>query len=304
MRVALTGATGLVGRYIAREMQACGHDLVVLVRPGTPATAVPGPAVIVEGELGGVPPGAFLAGADALVHAAFQHEAGRYRGGQGADLTGFLATNLMGSLALLEAARQAGVGRAVLLSSRAVYGERLWPGRLDERHPALPDTHYGALKLALEGFARAFGGEDGWPVAVLRPTGVYGIAEPFARTKWLGLVEAALAGEAVPCRRGSEVHAGDVARAVALLLDQPAERVAGRCFNCSDRMVSTREIVAIVQGLSGARGPLPAEPGDDGFIEMDSGRLAALGLRFGGRARLEATLEEICARLRSGRAGA
>ncbi|SNB76438.1 Nucleoside-diphosphate-sugar epimerase [Arboricoccus pini] len=297
MRVALTGATGLVGQYIARELQGQGHDLVLLLRPGARVAPLPRPALIVEGDLGATPPRTFLHGTDALVHAAFQHEPGRYRGGQGQDLTGFLRTNLMGSLALLEAARREGVGRAILLSSRAVYGQRSWAGRLDERHPAWPETHYGALKLALEGFARAFAREDGWPVTVLRPTGVYGIAEPFERTKWLGLVKAAIAGDVVPVGRASEVHAADVARAVALLLEQPTACVGGQCFNCSDRMVSTREIVAIVQSMTGARGPLPGEQVDDAFIEMDSGRLTALGLRFGGLPRLEATLKEICGRL-------
>ena len=84
---------------------------------------------------------------------------------------------------------------------------------------------------------------DGWPVAALRPTGIYGMVEPAERSKWFSLVRDALDGEAVAPRAGTEVHGDDVASAAWTLLHAPPEQVAGRAFNCSDIVVSHRDIV-------------------------------------------------------------
>lgn len=301
MRIALTGGTGLVGTFITDHLLAAGHDLTLMVRPGTDAALVPPGVAVVTGTLSAPADLSWLAGQDALVHAAFAHAPGRYRGGEGEDLAGFLDANLTGSLRLMATAQKAGVGRCILLSSRAVYGSRV-PGRaLDEDHPATPASHYGALKASLEAFGGSLWLQDGWPVAALRPTGIYGIARPFARTKWLDLVQAVIDGaDALPVRRSSEVHGEDVARAVELLLTADRAAIGGQAFNCGDLMVSTRDIATIVQATTGSSGPLPEERIDPLFLEMECGRLRRLGLVFGGRRRLESTIAAICARLRPG----
>src|SRR5690606_5461972 len=117
MRVALTGATGLVGFPIAAALSTAGHEVTAVGR-----SAPEGLARLAFGLGGPVPP---LAGIDALVHAAFHHLPGRYRGGEGEDPAGFRARNLDGSLALFAAAKAAGVRRILFLSSRAVFGG--WP---------------------------------------------------------------------------------------------------------------------------------------------------------------------------------
>jgi nucleoside-diphosphate-sugar epimerase len=229
-----------------------------------------------------------------LVHAALEHLPGRFRGGEGDDLAAFLRANVGGSLALLAEARRVGAKRAVVLSTRAVFGAAAGP--LSDDAPVAPDTHYGAAKAALEAFARSFAGE-GWPVAALRPTGVYGVVAPAERSKWFGLVGRALAGEPVPPRAGTEVHGDDVADTVWRLLEADAAAIAGRAFNCSDIVVQNREIVASVHRLAGATGPLPEEaPEPKGIMRCD--RLAGLGVRFGGRARFEATVGELVAAVR------
>ena len=156
-----------------------------------------------------------------------------------------------GTLALLETAKRAGVGRTVLLSSRAVFGVPV-PGLIDDTHPTGPTTHYGALKTATEALATVY--EN---VAVLRPTGVYGIVQPVGRTKWLALAESVLEGRPVPeARAGTEVHGEDVADAVWRLLTAPANAVAGYVFNCSDIEVDTGALVAHMRNvLFGRTGP-------------------------------------------------
>jgi UDP-glucose 4-epimerase len=66
-----------------------------------------------------------------------------------ADPLKYYARNVGGSVALLQAMREAGVSQIVFSSTAAVYGE---PQRLpiDEAHPTQPVNPYGASKLAVE----------------------------------------------------------------------------------------------------------------------------------------------------------
>jgi nucleoside-diphosphate-sugar epimerase len=284
---ALTGATGYVGRFIVRRLAAEGVAIRAWRRASSDLTGLPAAIEWIEGALGDEGSAkALVEGADMLVHAALEHVPGRYRGGEGADPERFWQLNVDGSAMLLRAARDAGVSRAVALSSRAVFGRAAQGPLADDAKPS-PDTHYGAAKKELETFIKKF--SDGWPVAALRPTGIYGMVQPAERSKWFSLVRAMLDGEAVPARAGSEVHGEDVAQAAWILLKAEPKAVAGRAFNCSDIVVSHREIVTLVHEIAGVSGPLPEE-GDlpSGLMQTDA--LAALGMKFGGRARFEETV--------------
>jgi len=295
VRIALTGGTGYVGAFIARRLLESGHDVRWMIRPG--GTHPAGEMETVETALD--PDSDYrqlLDGADALVHAAFHHQPGRYRRGEGDDLKGFQRANIAGSLALIDQARQSGVTRAVLLSSRAVYGKREPGVVLTEDMAVRPDTHYGAAKATLEAFATSHARQDNWPVCALRPTGVYGVGEPIVRSKWYDLVGDCLAGRDVPVRGGTEVHGRDVANAVLLLLQAPEAEIAGRAFNCSDLYVSTRDIAAAVGKRSGREIALPEEPGGRaGFNVMDCSGLRKLGMAFGGGELLKSTLDALTA---------
>jgi UDP-glucose 4-epimerase len=81
--------------------------------------------------------------------------------------------NASATLALLHAARKAGVPRFVYVSSSEVYGTaRHTP--ISEEHPTLPMTVYGASKLAGECYTRAFWETYRYPTVVLRPFNSYG----------------------------------------------------------------------------------------------------------------------------------
>lgn len=291
MRVAVTGATGYVGRFVVADLLARGMEVVAWRRTSSDSGGFDRRLVWVSGGLDD--PGsaaALVAGCDALVHAAFHHVPGRYRGGEGDDPAGFLRRNLEGSLALLAAARRAGVGRLVFLSSRAVYGQRLPHRPLDEDHPLLPTTHYGAYKAAVEAVVRGYGKAEGLAWASLRATGVFGVTHPVGRSKWADVVAACRGGRAPSSRGGTEVWGPDLAQAVHLLLTAPADRIAGEAFNLSDTYVTHRAIARLLGG------PLPApSPGPDGL--MATAKLQALGWRPTGWAAVEATVRDLAVAL-------
>jgi nucleoside-diphosphate-sugar epimerase len=291
--VAVTGATGYAGQYVVKRLMEAGASVRAWRRPTSDLSGMPPDIDWVEGDL--VTPAsaeALLEGADALVHAALHHVPGRYRGGEGDDLAGFIEANVGGSLRLLAAARASGVQRCVVFSTRAVFGAPQVAEPILDDEPPRPDTHYGAAKAALEAFVRSLGLAEGWPVAVLRPTGIYGVISPVERSKWFDVVARAMKGETVAPRVGSEVHGGDVAESVWRLLQADSEAIAGRAFNCSDLVVSTRDIVELVQKIKEVAGPLPDEPPKPTNVMASLG-LEALGLRFGGRELLEKTVAEL-----------
>jgi nucleoside-diphosphate-sugar epimerase len=298
MNIALTGATGFVGRYVATHLARAGHRLICWYRRGSdlghfPADVSHGSLTWLEGALGdAAATERLLEGADAVVHSALHHPGGGFRGAEG-DRIGFLEANLMGTLQLFEAARRRGIARFVFISSCAVH-DRILPDRpLDETHPLWPESHYGAHKAALEAFVHSYGFGEGLPICAVRPTGVYGLAHPPPSSKWYPLVERIVRGEPVDCRRGGkEVHALDVARAVALLLQASAESVTGQSFNCCDRYVSEHEVATLARELSGSRSIIqggPTAPRN----QIDTTKLRALGMTFGGAALLRETIQQL-----------
>ena len=72
----------------------------------------------------------------------------------------------------LTAAREAGIRRAVIVSSLSVYGDISRGDRLTVSGPAVPNTIYGQIQLALESRAQKFAADV--DVAILRSAGVFG----------------------------------------------------------------------------------------------------------------------------------
>lgn len=264
MRIALTGASGLVGRWIAGAALQAGHQLDPLPgwRLGLPVD---------------------LRGCDALIHAAFQHAPGRYRGGEGDDPAAFIRANLHGSMQLFEAARDQGVGRVIFLSSRAVHDGHPAGTLLTDELPPAPVNLYGQVKAGTEAALAAMASAD-FRAASLRPTGVFGPGRP---QKWAGLIGDFLAGRPVPQRVATELHGADLAAAALLVLADPAMSGA---YNASDIVLDHHELLAGVAALTGSHHP-PPRRADASLLRMPvCARLDALGWRPEGLVRLHADL--------------
>jgi nucleoside-diphosphate-sugar epimerase len=298
MRIAITGATGFLGRYLVRHLAEAGHQLRCWHRPGSDRGGFEERAGAIEWLPGSLGDSAavreLIRGADAVVHAAVQWEGPRNRGaGRHGVADVFFGVNLAGSLQLFQAAFGAGVARVVFLSTCAVHEVILDDRPLDEAHPLWPTSHYGAHKAALEAFVHSYGLGQGWPICALRPTGIYGLAHPPQASRWYDLVGRVLHGEPVESARGGkEVHARDVARALELLLGADARPVAGQSFNCYDRYVSEEQVARIAKELTGSAGAI-SDLNRGPRHQIDTAKIRALGMTFGGEALLRRTVQQL-----------
>lgn len=301
MQVAVTGATGFIGRYIVRQLLGEGHTCRCWYRAASSRHGLEDVAHGIEwvlGELGDRQASVRLVrGCDAVIHAALYHPGGGFRGSEG-DLIDFARTNVLGTLELVEAARGASVERFVFISTCAVHEKILGDRPLDENHPTTPRRHYGAHKAAIEQFVHSYGWGEGYAICGLRPTGVYGLAEPPRDSKWFDLVRNIVRGIPVTCQGGGkEVHAADVAKAAALLLTAP--NVAGEVYNCYDRYISQYDVATLASRLSGSRSVIQGgqtSPKNQIVTE----KLRALGMTFGGEALLEQTVRQLVDAARAG----
>ena len=301
MKIALTGATGFIGRYMLRQLAGSGHSLRCWYRPSSDRSGLDDVSSVVEwtqGELNDeLASQSLVAGCDAVVHAALWRPGKGFRGAEG-DLIEFVERNVVGTLRLIEAGRKAGVSRFIFISTCAVHEKILEDHPLDETHPTWATSHYGAHKAAIEQFVYSYGLGTGYPICALRPSGVYGLAYPPPDSKWFDLVKAVASGTSVTCQRGGkEVHAADVAKATEVLLNAQPEAIAGQAFNCYDRYVSDWEVANLAKKLSGSNAEIfgnQTAPKNQIVTE----KLRSLGMEFGGQALLERTVAELVSTLR------
>ncbi len=135
MRVTLTGATGLIGPRLVRELQGRGDEVTVLTRdPQKAREALPGVDAVAWADPVGQPaPAAALAGRDAVVNLAGEPVAQRW---SDAVKRRIRASRELGTRNLVAGMRAADTPPRVLVSSSAVgyygpHGEE----RLDEQTP-------------------------------------------------------------------------------------------------------------------------------------------------------------------------
>ncbi len=283
--------------YIVKHLDQAGHRLRCWFRPESDRSGFETQNAIewIPGDLQDRQASVRLAqGVDAVVHAALQWEReGASRAADHGDLTAFLEANLMGSVRLFQAAFDAKVPRFVFISTCAVHDVILSDRPLDETHPLWPKSHYGAHKAALEKFVHSYGLGQGWPICALRPTGIYGLAQPAPSSRWFDLVGQVLRNEPITSALGGkEVHASDVAKAVELLLLADTQVIAGQAFNCYDRYVSEQEVARIAKELSGSSSSI-ADLNRGPKNQIVTEKLRKLGMTFGGNDLLRQTVGEL-----------
>ncbi len=294
MKIAVTGATGFLGRYIVQRLAVAGHALRCWFRPSSDRSGLESLQSQIEwipGKLG-EPADAttLISGCDAVVHAALWRPGAAFQGAEG-NVVKFAEINVLGTLRLIDEAFRQQTKRFVFISSCAVHDRILDDRALDEKHPLWPASHYGAHKAAVEKFVHSYGQGHDFPICALRPTGIYGMAHPVEQSKWFDLIREIVEGNPVTCRGGGkEVHAADVAKAVELLLQ--ADAINGETFNCCDRYISQYDVASIAKRLSGSSSMIDGQPmRPKNYIETY--KIQCVGMQFGHTPLLETTIQEI-----------
>lgn len=164
MRVLVTGATGFIGRALARALLASGHHVRAAARDRhrIPLGAEPFIHGSIEEPVFWADA---LAHVDAVVHLAALAHTTELRGEIRYDRVNRIATE-----SLVNAAREAGVKRFVFISSIRAQTGPTAKHVLTELDAAVPTDAYGRAKLAAEHAVRA----SGIPATILRPVLVYG----------------------------------------------------------------------------------------------------------------------------------
>ena len=167
MKVLVTGGAGYIGSHMALALLRAGHDVVVVddLSAGH-RDAVPAGATFVQAGVADRERMRDVLGLHAVE--AILHFAGRIEVGESMrDPRRYYERNVAATIALLDAALDARVGRFVLSSTAAVYGD---PVRvpIDEDHPTSPINPYGDTKLAVERMLAAYGRAYGLRWAALR----------------------------------------------------------------------------------------------------------------------------------------
>lgn len=169
MRVLITGATGLLGGHLIKELQQRGEDIRALVLPVENADKLTAQGVeVVRGDITDASTlGPAVKDVELVFHLAAMMGVNR-------PIEDYRLVNVTGSENLYRAAQKAGVRRYVHTSSHCVYGLNL--GRfLTEKDPLRPDSHpYSVTKAEGDRLMRRLMLDSKVETVILRPGSFFG----------------------------------------------------------------------------------------------------------------------------------
>ena len=258
-RTLVTGGAGFIGSHIVRALLEQGNFVRVFdnFSTGRRDNLAGLNVELVEGDLRDpLAVSRAVEGVDLIFH-----EAAFVSVPQSMDdpLTCF-EINQRGTEILLESARKAGVGRVVLASSAAVYGDSdAMP--LDEDTPLNPQSPYAVSKRVDELYAGMYTRSFGLEVVALRyfnvygprqrPDSMYAAAVPIFTRRLFEGKPVTIYGDGGQTR--DLVYVGDIVRANLVASDHPA--APGEVFN-----ICTGDEIRVVDLVNGLMGLFPSAP--------------------------------------------
>jgi NAD dependent epimerase/dehydratase len=197
----------------------------------------------------------------------------------------YVATNVSGTLNVLEACRQAKVKRVIVTSTSEVYGTALYTP-IDEKHPLQGQSPYSASKIAADKIAESYFRSFDVPVVTLRPFNTFGPRQS-ARAVIPTILIQALGGARqielgnLEARRDLTFVA-DTARAYLLALTAPDIEGKTIHFGRGDAF-SIGEIAELCLRIAGSRATIVSskrrlrpEKSEVGLLLCDSSRAQTL----------------------------
>lgn len=246
MRIAVTGASGFVGRAVCEHLVQARHTVRAIVRESRPEWPEAVPVGDIDGETHWREA---LRDIECVVHCAARVHVMEDRSSD--PLAAFRTVNVEGTKRLAQQAVEAGVRRLVFISSLKVLGEATSPGQPFLAHSIpQPADPYGRSKWEAETALRAIGEASGLEVVVIRPPLVYG---PGVKANFARLVQAVARGIPLPFRsvdnRRSLVGLDNLTDLITLCIQHPS--AAHQTFLVADGVdTSTPELIqAIAQAM-------------------------------------------------------
>ena len=266
----ITGVAGFIGSALARAVLAQGDQVVGVDNMATGRrenlTEVLGQIDFREHDINDMPKmSAACRGADYVLHQAAIASVPR----SVRDPEGSNRANVDGTVAVLMAARSAGVKRVVYAASSSAYGDNPALPKKEDMLP-LPISPYAAAKLAAEHYMGSFYKCYGLETVSLRyfnifgprqdPTSQYSAVLAKFITQMLAGEEPTIFGDGEQSRDFTYID--NCVSANLLACRAPAGKVAGRVFNiaCGERF-SLNQTVDLLKKLTGYEGRVKhAEP--------------------------------------------
>ena len=290
MKVLVTGGAGFIGSHLTARLLEAGYDVRVLDNFSTGRREnlleVADDIEIVEGDIQSYERAhTAVRGCDTVVHQAALPSVPR----SVQDPLTSNASNVIGTLNVLLAARDSGVTRVIYASSSSVYGKNETLPK-SEHLRTMPISPYAVAKLAGEGYCRSFWEVYGLEAVALRYFNVFGprqdplsqyaaVIPSFIRA-FLADLEPVVYGDGNQTR--DFTYVGNVVDGTLLALEAPD--VAGKVFNiaCGDQ-VSINRLIDELRKITGKDiEPRyePARPGEVVHSHADVSRaMSELGYR-------------------------
>jgi UDP-glucose 4-epimerase len=310
--IAVTGGAGFIGGHVTAALAAAGHRVLVVDDLSTGSAAnlagVVGDVDLLQADVAGpeLAPALRAAEVQVVCHLAAAIDVRA----SVADPVHDALRNVVGTVAVLQAAYQAGVGKVVFASSGgSIYGSAT-PPPVAESAVLAPESPYAASKAAVELWLQTFQRLHGlrWTALALAnvygprqdPVGEAGVVSLFA-SRMLAGRPTTVYGDGTQTR--DFVHAGDVA---AAFLSACEPRADGLRLNIGTGVeTSVRQLHTELAGLCGAPDDPrtePARPGELHRSALDASRARQL-LGWEPRTGLRAGLAETVEWLRGGDLG-
>lgn len=283
MRVLVTGGAGFIGSHFVRRLVDGGDSVVVLDKltyAGNPANLEGIEHEFVHGDIADPEAVATAtAGCDAIVNFAAETHVDRSILGP----TEFVHTDVLGTMCLLEAARETGA-RFVQVSTDEVYGDLEAGGRALEGDPLRPSSPYSAAKAGGDLQVLAYVRTYGVRASITRGANTYGPNQYPEKLVPLFTTNA-IEGEPLPVYGdGKQVrewlHAEDHCSGIELVLHEGAP---GEVYNVGGEDHENIEITHRILELTGADPSLVRHvedrAGHDRRYALDDSKLRALGWR-------------------------
>jgi UDP-glucose 4-epimerase len=268
----VTGGAGFIGSHVVERLCGEGHDVCVLDNFATGRrenlSGLADEIELIEGDLQSYERvHNAVSGCETVFHIGALPSVPRSI----QDPLTSNASNVVGTLNVLLASRDSGVGRVIYASSSSVYGESAELPKREQMAP-LPIAPYPVAKLAGEGYCRAFTRVYGLETVALRYFNVFGPRQD-PLSEYAAVIPrfiSAFLEDERPTVHGDGEQSRDftyVDNAVqATLLAAEAEGVAGRTFNvaCGER-TTLNELLDELRRLTGKEieaAYAEARPGD------------------------------------------